>query len=72
MHEKATSFEVAFLFISIFKLFDCRYCTVGLCFRSAPNQSSLGSSSQYKEAAPKEAASVFERSKNYPLNTNRA
>lgn len=64
MHGKATSFEVAFLFIRIFKLFDCRYCTAGLCFRLAPNQSSLGSPSQHKEAAPKEAASVFERSKN--------
>lgn len=40
--------------------------------RLASNQSSLSNATGKKEAAPKEAASLFEYSKNYPPNTNRA
>ena len=60
------------MFIRIFKLFDCRYCTAELSFRLVPSQSSLSNAADKKEAAPKEAASLFERSKNFLLNTNRA
>ena len=70
--KKATSFEVAFLFIRLFNFFDCRYRTAGLSFLLAPSQSSPSNAADNKEAAPKEAASLFECSKNYPLNTNRA
>lgn len=53
------------MFIRIFKLFDCHYRTAGISFHLAPSQSSLSNAADKKEAALKEAASLFECLKKY-------